>query len=244
MLTSPFAILWSLWGALLCVFLVISPRTVLSIHYFHIGLKRAVPPVSPSNRPSQLIQIATMADSKHSNIPSDDEKFAQEEKHHPISPPSSTHSRTPEAVAAEHGLSEKKLLRKLDRYLVPGVSILYLLSFLDRSNVANARLEGLEEDLGLSEDGTDYLNGLTLFFVGYISLEVVWNLILKKVGPRVWLPLIGVVWGVVSTLQGCVVNNGSASGTAGFLAVRFFLGLTEGGCFLLSLWRLLVWSES
>ena len=42
--------------------------------------------------------------------------------------------------------------------------------------------------------------------------------------------LIGVVWGVVSTLQGCVVNNGQASGRAGFLAVRFFLGLTEGEC--------------
>lgn len=164
------------------------------------------------------------------NASSDDEKFTTEEKPR-ISPPSSTHSRTPEAVAAEHGLSETKLLRKLDLYLVPGVSILYLLSFLDRSNVANARLEGLEADLGLSADGTDYLNGLTLFFVGYISLEVVWNLILKKIGPRIWLPLIGVVWGVVSTLQGCVINNGSASGTAGFLAVRFFLGLTEGGLF-------------
>jgi len=106
--------------------------------------------------------------------------------------------------------------------------LLYLLSFLDRANVANARLEGLEKDLGLSADGSDYLNGLTLFFVGYISLEVAWNLILKKLGPRIWLPLIGVVWGVVSTLQGCVVNNAHASGRSGFLAVRFFLGLTEG----------------
>jgi hypothetical protein len=80
----------------------------------------------------------------------------------------------------------------------------------------------------LSADGSDYLNGLTLFFVGYISLEVLWNLILKKIGPRIWLPLVGVVWGIVSTLQGCVVKNGHASGRAGFLAVRFFLGLTEG----------------
>ena len=111
-----------------------------------------------------------------------------------------------------------------------------MLSFLDRANVANARLEGLEKDLGLSADGSDYLNGLTLFFVGYISLEVAWNLVLKKIGPRLWLPLIGVVWGVVSTLQGCVVNNEHASGTAGFLAVRFFLGLTEGE------FQLLVWS--
>jgi MFS family permease len=168
-----------------------------------------------------------MADTKHASASSDDD-----DKSYPvdgyISPAAHNRLRTPEAVAAEYNLSEKKLLRKLDLYLVPGVALLYLLSFLDRANVANARLEGLEKDLGLSADGSDYLNGLTLFFVGYISLEVVWNLILKRVGPRVWLPLIGVVWGVVSTLQGCVVNNGQASGRAGFLAIRFFLGLTEG----------------
>jgi hypothetical protein len=165
-----------------------------------------------------------MADTKHAAASSDDDV-----KSYPIEDQAAhIQLRTPEAVAAEYNLSEKKLLRKLDLYLVPGVALLYLLSFLDRANVANARLEGLERDLGLSADGSDYLNGLTLFFVGYISLEVVWNLILKRVGPRVWLPLIGVVWGVVSTLQGCVVNNGHASGRAGFLAIRFFLGLTEG----------------
>lgn len=165
-----------------------------------------------------------MEDKKHASASSDDDV-----KSYPIEDQAAHNQlRTPEAVAAEYNLSEKKLLRKLDLYLLPSIITLYLLSFLDRANVANARLEGLERDLGLSADGSDYLNGLTLFFVGYISLEIVWNLILKRVGPRVWLPLIGVVWGVVSTLQGCVVNNGQVSGRAGFLAIRFFLGLTEG----------------
>lgn len=168
-----------------------------------------------------------MADTKHASASSDDDDKSYPAADHSSLAAHSQH-RTPEAVATEYNLSEKKLLRKLDLHLVPGVALLYLLSFLDRANVANGRLEGLERDLGLSADGSDYLNGLTLFFVGYISLEVVWNLILKRVGPRIWLPLIGVVWGVVSTLQGCVVNNGQASGRAGFLAVRFFLGLTEG----------------
>jgi hypothetical protein len=64
----------------------------------------------------------TMADSKLANAPSDDEKYATDEKQ--ISTPSSIHDqRTPEAVAAEYGLSEKKLLRKLDLYLVPGVAV-------------------------------------------------------------------------------------------------------------------------
>ena len=169
-----------------------------------------------------------MTDRNAISPPSDDEKHTSTAKPIPSPSSTSTHDRDPEALATEHSLSEKKLLRKLDLYLVPGVTLLYLLSFLDRSNVANARLEGLETDLGLSADGSDYLNGLTLFFVGYILLEVLWNVILKRVGPRIWLPLVTFVWGVVATLQGCVVHRGGEMGAQGFLAVRFFLGLTEG----------------
>ena len=66
----------------------------------------------------------------------------------------------PETVAATYGISEKHLVRKLDRHLLPGVCVLYLLSFLDRSNVANARLEGLTTDLGIT--GNEYLTGTLL----------------------------------------------------------------------------------
>lgn len=87
---------------------------------------------------------------------------------HSPSPPMSEQD-----VAAAYGLNEKRLLRKLDRHLLPGVCVLYLLSFLDRSNVANARLEGLlEDDIGLGMTPNEYLTGLTLFFIGYILLEV------------------------------------------------------------------------
>ena len=74
-------------------------------------------------RRSHTCIALTMADAKLANAPpSDDEKFAADEKQ--ISTPSSIHDhRTPEAVAAEYGLSEKKLLRKLDLYLVPGVAV-------------------------------------------------------------------------------------------------------------------------
>ena len=71
---------------------------------------------------TQNCTALTMADSKLANAPSDDEKYATDEKQ--ISTPSSIHDhRTPEAIAAEYGLSEKKLLRKLDLYLVPGVAV-------------------------------------------------------------------------------------------------------------------------
>lgn len=123
----------------------------------------------------------------------------------------------------ETTVSEKRLLRKLDRRLLPGVSILYLLSFLDRSNVANARLDGLTTDLHMT--GNEYLTGLTVFFIGYISLEVVWNIILKRIGPKIWLPAITFAWGIVATLQGIVVSK------EGFYVVRTVLGITEGGLF-------------
>ncbi|KAI1254258.1 hypothetical protein MGN70_004655 [Eutypa lata] len=112
-------------------------------------------------------------------------------------------------------INEKSLLRKLDARLLPAVGILYLLSFLDRSNVGNARIE----------DGDEYLTGLTLYFVGYVLFEIPCNIILKRTTPRIWLPTLTIAWGIVATLLGIVQNM------AGFLVARFFLGVTESGLF-------------
>ncbi|ROW04576.1 hypothetical protein VMCG_05058 [Cytospora schulzeri] len=121
------------------------------------------------------------------------------------------------------GISEKAILRKLDFRLLPAVGILYLLSFLDRSNVANARVEGLADDLGMT--GNQYLTGLTLYFVGYVLFEIPCNIILKRTSPRLWLPTLTIVWGIVATLLGIVQN------LAGFFVARFFLGVAESGLF-------------
>jgi len=67
-------------------------------------------------------------------------------------------------------VNEKALIRKIDWRLLPAVGILYLLSFLDRSNVGNARIEGLADDLHMT--GNQYLTGLTLYFIGYVIFEV------------------------------------------------------------------------
>ncbi|KAI1847859.1 hypothetical protein JX265_013901 [Neoarthrinium moseri] len=120
-------------------------------------------------------------------------------------------------------ISEKSLLRKIDSRLLPAVGLLYLLSFLDRSNVGNARIEGLLTDLHMTDD--QYLNGLTLYFVGYVLFEIPCNIILKKTTPRIWLPVLTIAWGIVATLLGVVENY------AGFLTARFFLGVTESGLF-------------
>jgi MFS family permease len=104
-----------------------------------------------------------------------------------------------------------------------------------RSNVGNARLEGLTEDLNMT--GNQYLTGLTLFFVGYVLFEVPCNIVMKVWTPRLWLPTLTLAWGVVTTLQGVTQSF------AGFLIVRFFLGVSESGLFpgivfYLSFWYL------
>ncbi|KAI9930596.1 hypothetical protein MW887_011350 [Aspergillus wentii] len=131
------------------------------------------------------------------------------------------------------GINEKKLLRKLDYRLLPPLTILYLLSFLDRSNVGNARLEGMATDINMT--GDQYLTGLTLYFIGYVVFEVPCNIVLKKTTPRIWLPTLTLVWGIVATLLGVVQNY------AGYLTSRTALGIAESGLFpgvvfYLSMW--------
>lgn len=143
------------------------------------------------------------------------------------------------AEAYAYNINERAFIRKLDLRLIPGIALLYLLSFLDRANVANATLFSLNEELGLSN--ASYLNGLTLFFVGYILFEVFWNIILKRIGPKAWLPTISIAFGVVSMLQGFIQNKPGVSGVGGFYAVRFFLGVTEGGLFPGAVFYLSMW---
>jgi MFS family permease len=129
--------------------------------------------------------------------------------------------------------TERRLLNRIDLHLLPFISILYLLAFLDRVNVANARSFGLAADLGLG--GTEYNTILTIFFVPYVFFEIPSNLLLKKLSPRVWLSICGIMFGLITALQGLTQNY------SGILATRFFLGLFEcgmfPGCFyLLGMW--------
>lgn len=120
-------------------------------------------------------------------------------------------------------LDEKKILRKMDIRLLPMLALLYLLSFLDRGNIGNAKIEGLTEELNIS--GPQYNWCLTVFFFTYAAFEVPSNLLLKKLRPSIWLPSIMVAWGTVMTLMGIVQNY------HGLLIARIFLGVTEAGLF-------------
>ncbi|KAF9328192.1 hypothetical protein BGZ91_001113 [Linnemannia elongata] len=118
-------------------------------------------------------------------------------------------------------LAIRTLKRKLDYRLVPIWSLLYLFSFLDRSNIGNARVAGLERDLELT--GTQFNMTLTIFFFGYILFEVPSNIMLKKVGPKLWIAIIMIVWAIIMMAMAAVKDYG------GLLAARFFLGLAEAG---------------
>ena len=129
----------------------------------------------------------------------------------------------PEAHADFSHIDPKKVLRKMDLRLIPMLALLYLLSFLDRGNIGNARIEGLVDDLKMT--GPQYNWCLTIFFFTYCVFEVPSNLLLKKFRPSIWLPSIMVSWGLVMTLMGLVQNY------HGLLIARLFLGVTEAGLY-------------
>ncbi len=116
-----------------------------------------------------------------------------------------------------------KLLARIDYHLVPFLIVLYLLAFLDRVNVANARTFGLEKDLGLQ--GTQFNTALTIFFVPYVIFEIPSNTLLKRFSPRIWLSVCCIGFGITTVRQGLTQNFG------GIVATRFFLGLFETSMF-------------
>ncbi|DAA77124.1 TPA_exp: putative MFS transporter [Trichophyton benhamiae CBS 112371] len=120
--------------------------------------------------------------------------------------------------------TERKLMAKIDLYILPMLSILYLLAFLDRVNIGNAVIFGLKKDLGITS-GTQYNTALTIFFIPYVLFEIPSNLLLKKFKPHVWLSFCMFAFGLITCLQGITTNY------AGILATRFFLGLAETGMF-------------
>jgi MFS family permease len=127
---------------------------------------------------------------------------------------------------SETGVTEQELrqrvMRKVARRLIPFLGLAYLLNYLDRSNIAFAKLT-MSEDLGLTETMYGLASGL--FFIGYIFFEVPSNLALERFGARRWIARIMVSWGLVATLMAFVPN-------AGWLyTARVVLGLAEAGFF-------------
>ncbi|KAI0251131.1 MFS general substrate transporter [Lactifluus subvellereus] len=106
---------------------------------------------------------------------------------------------------------------------MPVAVLLYLSSYIDRANIGNANVLGLSEALHLTS--TQYTITLSIFFFGYVIFETPSNIILKRIGPRWYIPALTIVWGVVCSLFSLVHSY------AGLVTIRFFLGVAEAGLF-------------
>ncbi len=117
---------------------------------------------------------------------------------------------------------ESRVISKIGWKLIPFLCVCYMAAFLDRVNVGFAK-EQMMVDLGLST--VIYGSGAGIFFLGYFVFEVPSNLILERVGARIWIARIMIVWGIISGLMIFVQGKWS------FYALRFFLGAAEAGFF-------------
>ena len=93
---------------------------------------------------------------------------------------------------------ERKLLLKLDLRVLPILWLLFLISFVDRANIGNARIEGLEKSLHMNPKGHDYNIALFSFTIPYVIFEVPSNILLKKLRPAWWLSGLMFCWGAYS----------------------------------------------
>ena len=115
---------------------------------------------------------------------------------------------------------DEALYKKIALRLIPFMMLLYLVAFLDRVNISFAALT-MNADLGLSP--IVYGWGAGIFFLGYFIFEVPSNLILERVGARLWIFRIMVTWGLISAAMAFV------QGPASFFVLRFLLGVAEAG---------------
>ncbi|KAK6366244.1 hypothetical protein LTS17_010750 [Exophiala oligosperma] len=116
---------------------------------------------------------------------------------------------------------ETRIRRKIDRRIVPLVTVLYLLCFLDRANIGNARIQGMAVDLDLV--GYRFNWALSVFYLVYLLVEVPSNILLKHIGPRLYIPMLVMGFGFVSMCTAFVKSFDT------LCVARAFLGIFEGG---------------
>ncbi len=117
---------------------------------------------------------------------------------------------------------EEATYRKVAWRLMPLLLICYIVAYLDRVNVGFAKLQMMQE-LGFSD--VVYGLGAGIFFIGYFIFEVPSNIILHKIGARVWIGRIMITWGILSAAMMYVTTPMS------FYVMRFLLGIAEAGFF-------------
>lgn len=118
---------------------------------------------------------------------------------------------------------EKRVVRKLDLFILPVTIILYILSFLDRSSLGNMLVTNMVEDLNLT--GTRPNVVTSIFYVTYIIFDTPMTILVKQYGPRKILPIYTLLWSLITIFSGFNTSYGS------MIACRLLLGVFESGLF-------------
>jgi MFS transporter, ACS family, tartrate transporter len=126
-----------------------------------------------------------------------------------------------QAAVARDSL-ETRTIRKLQKRILPYIFLLYIVAFLDRINIGFAALT-MNKDLAIASQQFGLLSGI--FFWGYFLFEIPSNVLLHKIGPRIWIARILISWGAVSLLT-CLAQN-----VVQVYILRFLLGVAEAGFF-------------
>ncbi len=117
---------------------------------------------------------------------------------------------------------EARTIQKVRIRIIPCIFLLYIVAFLDRINIGFAALT-MNKELAITSQQFGLLTGI--FFIGYFLFEIPSNLLLHKIGARIWIARILISWGIVAMLTGFVQN------VSQLYVARFLLGLTEAGYF-------------
>lgn len=117
---------------------------------------------------------------------------------------------------------EKRTLRKISWRIVPFIMLLYFIAYIDRVNIGFAALT-MKADLGFTASILGF--GAGIFFWGYFLFEVPSNIVLHKIGARIWIARVMVTWGIISAAMAFV------QGATSFYIIRFLLGAAEAGFF-------------
>ena len=139
------------------------------------------------------------------------------------------------AVFMDESPLERRTVGKVFWRLMPFLGLLYIVAFLDRVNVGFAALS-MNKDLGFSN--AVYGFGAGIFFIGYFLMEVPGNLIMAKVGARLWIARILITWGIFAGLTAFV------STPMQFYVIRFLLGVAEASFFPGIIYYLSTWNRS
>ncbi|XP_014557938.1 hypothetical protein COCVIDRAFT_25515 [Bipolaris victoriae FI3] len=116
---------------------------------------------------------------------------------------------------------EKQLVKKIDSFLLPTMWLMYLLSYMDRTNIGNAKIAGMATDLGLTSN--QYSIALVVFFVTYVAFEPPSNMLLVRLKPSIYLPVIMAIWGALTCVMGAIHDFKH------LVLLRIFVGVFESG---------------